>query len=560
MSASYRVTFHYMSDDSRMVWSTERFTSLSYALNANDVTEAVVRFAQNDAPPPEIDMRGIAMRIWRRPDTRMGYELEGGTEWIVGRITKIETPEGFTYEVAAQHPNVILRKRIVAYKADTLQADKIERPPGDVSNWDTPARLIAAYYRENVSQPIIDIVEAGQGEFTASATLYYQGLTRNTRVHLHDGSLLYLNDDAATKDAPDVEPMTGYEELHASPAGSERAVTIQATPLMGDVPIRTFITEDTGGWGKTDYPAVNWLVRTWAAASTLNGGSTFLKVRFFKRATNGVEVPLFDMTKELDSVVPKMYDIFGAQEAFSIDPTDRLVLKVYVYVVADPTADRPRTLPSTVEEPETFGQVTESSASYQNLLNVMQDLAQQRATNGDRTYFQVVTFGGQTRFQIRKNMLGIDRSGSVFFGFAYGNISEVTVTKDYDKEVNVIYAGGEGSGIQQLVTRVRRASASANPFFWSEEFETFGDIEAEKIALLQNEAWRHLDTMRARRIVRARVINAGAYLYGRDYGHGDFVTLATDDSLFTCHVFAVNVTFDGTNETVDVYLDAQDNL
>ncbi len=548
MATRYRVTFNRMSDGWPLLASYDQFTSLQYSANANDVTEAVLTLLPGDKLPTAAEMRGVSMSIWRAVDEFSGYELEMGTDWVVGRITTTINANGTVMQIAAQHPNVVLRRRIVGYRANTIQADKVERTAPDPSNWDYPIALISDYFRENVSQPIIDLIEpdAPPG-FSTTLSVLYQGTTRNTRIHLSDGSLLYLNDDPSN--------IPTYEELHATPAGGERTAPAYVAPIDGEVLIRAFITEEAGGWGKTGWPEANWLFRTWAKTSSLNGGTTTLTYRVYSRAAGGTETPLFSISGTIDSTEYKHYDIFGVQSAFAMIATDRLVVKLYASATAGVQSDTRRLLVAGVQEGPDFGVVTEVTSGYQNLLNVLQDLAQERDSSGNRAYFELVTHQGATTFRTRKNYLGADQTARVRFGIDLGNVEELTITKDYDKEVNVLYAGGEGSADQQLVVRVRRDAGIANGFYWCEEFETFGDVEVAQV--LEAMARRELDTKRAKRILRAKVLNVGPFLYGRDYRHGDLVSLMTDEAMYTCHIYAVTVTVDENGENVEVFLDAQ---
>lgn len=567
MNTQYKITFHYMTFGydilpEHVLFQVDSFDSLSYSLNSNDVTQATLSFSSSEEIPYSMYNRGICMRIWRKPQGTDSYYLEASTEWLVLKVSELvqNTEIGkIKYTITAYHPNIVLRRRVIAFPSGTKFADKL-------SSWPVPAgsppvrndnyigQLIKEYFEENIIE-CIDIL---------SPTYVPDALT--------------------------------------NPVDDERRITVS---ILGD----------------------------WK-----------------------------------------------------------------------------------------FGVVTESTSGYQNLLRVLQDLAAQLDEDGNRLYFDFRTYLGQTNFLIRKNFINVDKSDKVFFGFQFNNLSEVSSTSDYENEINVVYAGGSGNQLEQLITKVypntlnqssanlvrnfgfeetvagndlpewiktaagnitrdtssfRSGTASCkldsdsttpvsitqnniytgqdlnagqevvvnmffrahilssisveitlrnefnnsteqlvfntipssniwqtvelnwkttikkissgvysrigmsftirqvgsfnvddinlnidslvvSPFFRSEEFVTFGDID--NVNQLGKEGGRYLNANRAKRVLRAKILDHGLFVYGREYQHGDMVTLWLNNKKYKCHIYAVSVQVNQNQENVDIFLDSQTSL
>jgi hypothetical protein len=199
----------------------------------------------------------------------------------------------------------------------------------------------------------------------------------------------------------------------------------------------------------------------------------------------------------------------------------------------------------------------EVSAPWRQLLSTLQDLAQQKDENGDRCYFSLDIRDNSLEFRIRRGALGSDKSSDIVFSVENGNVSEMTVTRDYGREINAIYVGGEGSGAEQIIGLV--ADPVLSPVFRWEDFLQAG-YYIDTDTALEAEGRRQLDASTARRFINAKVMDATPFIYGRDFVHGDTVGLAVAGNLYHCTIFAVTVKVAGGVEEVEIYLDAEEPI
>lgn len=198
----------------------------------------------------------------------------------------------------------------------------------------------------------------------------------------------------------------------------------------------------------------------------------------------------------------------------------------------------------------------ECSAPWRNLLTTLQELSSYQEDGVTRYYFELRVIDGQPVFRMAPYYLGSDLSETVTFSQNFGNLGEIQITEDYGREINVCYAGGAGSGLLQYVDIVY--NKIPNPMLRSEGFESMGDIDVD--AVLEDHGLRYLARNRARRLLRAKVQDTGAFLYGTSYRHGDLVSLAVNGQAYKCHIYAVSVTVEERGETVDIYLEAEQPL
>lgn len=653
MTTNYRITFHHMTTGydtqvNDLVFEVNSFESLSYSLNANDVTEATLVLDKNIYVPSAINSRGIVMRIWRKTDEMRSYYLEGSTDWLVMKVVETYSA-GVTQNrqctISAYHPNVVMARRVIAFPAKTTYADKISAWPEDTPspNWDYPIALAKEYFRENINE-CVDVNDPGYNptlETTLTSTL------NNVRTELveelpSNGSIIKVKNQVLP--APSGSPPVGGF-IHLSAPTKIGTTVLRANVSSGATQINVadkifsaqdriylqkenqlehmIVTDDgnlvgnnwrynvtrnadgTGAdaWLTNDvirFSPIYEVFQVTSAATTLpnDGGFQYsiasqASARSLPRFTwkdnsvvyvyasmfvnekvlmvKGSKIYLMsgDQYENIEifqdttsTVAPFRYEILRNQEgAESYEwPQNSIVYHPTISTIVPIDVDRRISVSLDTPPPPPSSPVsshyTESTSGYQNLLSTMQELSSQIDNQGNRHYFAFLTHAGRARLEIKRNYLNLDKSQDVFFGFKYGNIADIVVTSDYQKEINVVYAGGSGSEDAQLVRKV--VFAKVNPYFRSEEFVTFGDVDSN--SGLESEGRRYLYTNRAKKTIRAKVMDAGQFRYGKDYRHGDLVTLVFEGATYKCHIYGVSVSVSGMQESIDIYLDTQVNI
>jgi len=138
----------------------------------------------------------------------------------------------------------------------------------------------------------------------------------------------------------EVSDVSGYEKLLTSPANDPEnietvGVTSATSPILIDS--HNHVTEP-GYPGLTEIPAGLWIFKTWLRVDSAFGNTT-VTIRVYKRTDpGGVETELFNVTTaEINNTTVSQFVIESVQPAFSLDATDRIVVKYYTSTTSGST-------------------------------------------------------------------------------------------------------------------------------------------------------------------------------------------------------------------------------
>ncbi|MCC7208334.1 MAG: hypothetical protein IT323_13585 [Anaerolineae bacterium] len=153
--------------------SINRFTILEYTLVENDVGSLFL--TRNEGLPYEFFKTDVRLEVWRSIDGGPA-RLEGDTVWFV-RKPELQIRDNRMLYITAYDAKHLLKRRVVAYKAGTSQAQK----SGAASN------LMKAIVRENLGSTATDTArrlsffqvaaDNGAGYSTSKAFSYRQVMT-----------------------------------------------------------------------------------------------------------------------------------------------------------------------------------------------------------------------------------------------------------------------------------------------------------------------------------------------------------------------------------------------
>jgi hypothetical protein len=190
----------------------------------------------------------------------------------------------------------------------------------------------------------------------------------------------------------------------------------------------------------------------------------------------------------------------------------------------------------TVEMDLGRGNVQDWKCGSLNLLTTLQDLAQ--IAGGD---FDLIKTGLATwEFRFYPGQRGTDRTATVKFSQAQGNMANPSYTYDRINEATVAIVGGRGDGsTQQFTTVFSPQYDPANNYI-----ETFVHASnADTDAYLAAKGNEYLYAAQARRKLSFKVLQTPAVQYGRDYFLGDLVSAFYKGITFQQKFFGVSVTY-----------------
>lgn len=222
----------------------------------------------------------------------------------------------------------------------------------------------------------------------------------------------------------------------------------------------------------------------------------------------------------------------------------------------------------TVQPDESAAQTVEMGFSWDNVLEVLQELSDAARTAGGGREGEVffwlaptgvdpVTQRVQLEFRTAVGRPGRDLAWQsaggqpVVFGPALGNLQGAELAFDYRPERNFVYAGGQGHGAERVIKTASdtdRIAASA----WNRR-ELFRDARNEDDPdAVQAVADAELAASRPVVRLEAQVLDTSQARYGRDWGLGDLVTVRVFGRQFDGLVRQVRLRLNKGEETVSV--------
>lgn len=198
--------------------------------------------------------------------------------------------------------------------------------------------------------------------------------------------------------------------------------------------------------------------------------------------------------------------------------------------------------------------------AHMNVLETLKKLADEsQTTPATAAYFGVVPLstGWLCEFRTNVNQWGADHrhpsgpAGPVIFSLSFRNLENVTRNINYRSEVTYVYAGGKGEGAARYIGVYEdTARSGASPFNRCEAFVNASNADTN--AAVTGAASSAVRDGRPRRLFSANLTNVGSRIYGRDFGHGDYITCVFDGETIDARIDAVAVNISGNVEDVQM--------
>lgn len=203
------------------------------------------------------------------------------------------------------------------------------------------------------------------------------------------------------------------------------------------------------------------------------------------------------------------------------------------------------------ETPEWSG-----SVSFQNLLDVLQEVSNFSLGGVPTTravYFGVEDNGvAQFIFRTYLDQPGTDRTSTVFFGIALGNMASLDLDIDRSTEANAVIVLGQGEGSTRTVI-ARENSTDGDDSAWN-------DIEISRPASLNEFSYQLedfgdslLQENQKRELFNTKPLQTPSTLYGKHYFLGDLVTVRHGTTDYSKMIIKVDISAEPSKgEDVDI--------
>lgn len=168
---------------------------------------------------------------------------------------------------------------------------------------------------------------------------------------------------------------------------------------------------------------------------------------------------------------------------------------------------------------------TSSGARISTHLNLYNAIASMLATKN--LSHRIIYDGGQLKYEVTK---GTDKSNSIVFSRALGNLLSFNYEKDRTDLKSYMYVGGEGEGLNQMVTSVTvnggPTGLERREMYYAASSDRNGLSDANYSSVLQCEARTEAREQAEKNTVEAEIdlVNSG-YEFGMDYNVGDIILI-----------------------------------
>jgi hypothetical protein len=215
-----------------------------------------------------------------------------------------------------------------------------------------------------------------------------------------------------------------------------------------------------------------------------------------------------------------------------------------------------------IESDTSQGASISKQFSWNNIMDVIQDISLTTISAGSATYFDVVapTFNS-LEFRTYRGQRGLDHTAGtgknqVIFSPERGNVVSCLRTFDYSSEISYVYAGGAGfNQFRYIATASDSGRIGQSPF---NRREMFLNATQEGVATaVDNAAQAALRENRAQRAFHCEIVSIpGATEYGVHWRFGDLVTVQFEGETIDCSIDAMAVEVEDGQETIKATLRA----
>lgn len=255
----------------------------------------------------------------------------------------------------------------------------------------------------------------------------------------------------------------------------------------------------------------------------------------------------------------------GTSQASKSDQADDMI-KAIIRENLGASAIAARDLSSygfTVQADVGLGTSIEKQFAWRNIMDVAKEIADaSHSTESTCVYFGIVplNIGWECEFRTNIGQWGNDHrfpngaAGAVLFSLEKANIQDVDREKSWVDETTYAYAGGQGEGSARVIQESQDATRlGASPF---NRREIFVDARNESVtAAVLDAADSAVRDGRPRNTFNGQLVDILTQaVYGRDYGHGDYVTANYRGENIDCRIETVHVNINDGKEQVEIGL------
>jgi hypothetical protein len=221
----------------------------------------------------------------------------------------------------------------------------------------------------------------------------------------------------------------------------------------------------------------------------------------------------------------------------------------------------------TIQTDSSEGETITKSFARRKLNLIYNELCEASANQGTRLFWDVVlsspsdlttrllqlkTYAG-TRGENR----GLDSDSPLIFSHKYGNLENVSLTRDYKGVVNRAFGLGQGTEAARNVQTASDATRiAASPFGYIKEATRQASMATTDNAVLA-EAYTLLRDKRVRLQLAGDIVNTPSCQFGTHWNHGDLVVVEEFRERHEAIISPVSLDYSGGKETIHAKLQVE---
>lgn len=211
----------------------------------------------------------------------------------------------------------------------------------------------------------------------------------------------------------------------------------------------------------------------------------------------------------------------------------------------------------TVQENKSEGIILQAEIAWQNVLDVIQDMADASESYGVRILFDIVYVGENSlEFRTYKDFRGVDRGRKslrpLLLSTDLGNLGSASLEKNYEEEINYAYALGKAEGLVRPYSEFREANSYAKSAYNRCELAVDGN-NAESRYQLRDIAYDALYANRGKLIITGNLLETPITKFNVDFNYGSKVAMQYNEFVQDSYVDVVTSNFSQSNgEVLDI--------
>ncbi len=354
---------------------------------------------------------------------------------------------------------------------------------------------------------------------------------------------------------------SGYEIWLGTDAGVvkqiiDRPISLSYTLALNDIGILQIVLPGDFDMANVRLDSWIWVYRFIGNLRVLVGNTVFFIREIERQSSNNQNLLIFSAVSAIELLARRIVAYASGTSQANKSGAAETVMKEIVSenLGADAGAGRDLSAYMTIASDNGAGATVTKGFSWDNVLDVLQEISQYSVLAEDAIYFDVVYQNtGKLEFKTYAGLRGQDLSYSSGQGLIvspqHDNLGQAVYTQDWTSEATYIYAGGQGQEADRLVVSASSADRIQTSVLNLREDFVSATMQSASSGLFSS-AQSELHKHRPVRLFTGELMNTPTMRFGIEWNLGDKVTAVFDGKPFDCIINGVSVRVNAGKESI----------